>query len=536
MEKASHQWRILAVLCLAVLLVAIDNTIVNVALPTISRNLHASNSALQWIVDGYSLPFAALMLAGGGFGDRWGRRRVMALGLLFFSAFSLLATFSHTVSSLIAARSLMGVSAAFILPATLSIVTVTFKDAKQRAVAFGIWGAAVGIAIAVGPIAGGELITHFWFGSVFLVNVPLGVLSILALWLVVPESRTPRRRRFDVVGLTLGTVAVTSLTLAIIEGPSWGWRSGSTLSLFAAAVVALAWFVRYESRHESPLFEVRIFTNRAFSAGALSIVVNYFLLMGFIFLVTQYFQSVRGYSALSAGLRTLPFAGTVMATTPLGAILAARVGARYVVPTGMLLMSGALAWMTTQGVDSAYFGPVVGSMVVLAIGFSLISAPSTAVTMGALPPHQVGAGAAVNETNRELGGTLGVAVIGSVFSSLFGPAVRRALSPYLAHGLSSQSLTVAQSSMQAATSVVSRLPVASQSLAHQALTSAFMQGFHRACLVAAGIGVVTAAVTFLHLPRGPLAQIEHPLERPDEQSVHAEETSRATSLTRELRT
>ena len=512
MEKAVHQWRILAILCLAVLLVAIDNTIVNVALPTISGQLHATDSGLQWIVDGYSLPFAALMLAGGGLGDRWGRRRVMTLGLVSFSVFSFLATVSHSVSSLIAARALMGVSAAFILPATLSIVTVTFKDAKQRAVAFGIWGAAVGIAIAVGPIAGGELITHFWFGSVFLVNVPLGVLAMGALWLVVPESRNPRRHRFDAVGLTLGTLGVTAATLGIIEGPSWGWHGAATLGLFAVAIGALWWFVRYEARQDNPLFEVRIFTNRAFSAGAASIVVNYFLLMGFIFLVTQYFQSVRGYSALSAGVRTLPFAGTVMATTPLGAILAARVGARYVVPTGLLLMSGALWWMTTQSAHSAYFGPVVGSMVVLALGFSLISAPSTAVTMGALPAHQVGAGAAVNETNRELGGTMGVAVIGSVFASLFGPAIRHALAPYAAHGLSMTSLALAQSSMQAATTVVAKLPLAAQASAHQALVGAFMQGFHRACLVAAGVGVVTAAATYLNLPAGPLAPIVHPRE------------------------
>lgn len=516
MEKVVHQWRILAVLCLAVLLVAIDNTIVNVALPTISRDVHATNSGLQWIVDGYSLPFAALMLAGGSLGDRWGRRRVMTGGLVSFSVFSLLATFSHGVSSLIAARSLMGVSAAFILPATLSIVTVTFRDARQRAVAFGIWGAAVGIAIAIGPIAGGELITHFWYGSVFLVNVPLGLVAIAALWFIVPESKNPRARRFDLGGLTLGTLAVTSLTLAIIEGPSWGWLSAATLGLFVVTIVTMGWFVRYEGRREGPMFEVHIFSNRAFSAGAASIVINYFLLMGFIFLVTQYFQSVRGYSALSAGLRTLPFAGTVMATTPLGAILAARVGARYVVPTGMVLMSGALMWMTTQSATSAYVGPVVGSMVLLALGFSLISAPSTAVTMGALPPHQVGAGAAVNETNRELGGTLGVAVIGSVFSSIFGPAIRHALLPFLANGLSSSALGAAQGSMQAATSVVQSLPLSARDGAHQALIDAFMSGFHRACLVAAVIGLATALLTYFHLPRGPLAAMEHPGEDANE--------------------
>ena len=503
--KTTHPWRILAVLCLAVLLVAIDSTIVNVALPTLARDLHASNTGLQWIVDGYSLPFAALMLAGGGLGDRLGRRRLMGVGLLAFSAFSLYASFATTVGELVVARALMGAAAAFVLPATLSIVTVTFGDARQRAAAFGIWGATVGIAIAVGPVAGGELLAHFWYESIFLVNVPLGVLAIAALALVVPESHHRSLHRFDAGGLGLGTATVAALTLAIIEGPSWGWRSASTLSVFGVFVLVLVSFVRYERRHTAPLLDVRVFRSRHFSAGASSIVLNYFLLFGFIFLVTQYFQLVRGYSALSAGARTLPFAGTVMATTPLAALLAARVGARYVVPVGLAMMSGALTWMSFQSATSAYFGPVVASMVLLAFGFSLISAPSTAVTMGSLPAHQVGAGAAVNETTREIGGTLGVAVIGSVFASLFGPGVRHLLTPYLGHGLSAHDVAVAQSSLPAAQSVVAGLPSSVQAAAHQALVDTFMHGFHRGCLVAAGVGALGAVLTFFNLPSGPLA-------------------------------
>ena len=275
MARSDHQWRILGVWCLAVLLVVIDNTIVNVALPSLSRDLHATNSQLQWIVDGYSLPFAALMLAGGGLADRLGTRTVMLAGLGAFTAFSGLAAMSHSVTTVFVARALMGASAAFIFPATLSVVTVTFKDPKQRAAAFGIWGATAGVAVAIGPIAGGELVTHVWYGSIFLVNLPLGALTIGAIAAIVPESKNPLKRWLDLVGLVLGTFMVLSLTLAIIEGPSWGWLSASTLSLFAFALVMLVLFVRYEGYRQGPLFEVKIFRNAAFSAGAGSIAVNF---------------------------------------------------------------------------------------------------------------------------------------------------------------------------------------------------------------------------------------------------------------------
>jgi len=502
---ATHRpYRILAVTCVAVLLVAIDNLLINVALPSFAVQLHASSTSLQWVVDGYSLPFAALMLAGGGLADRYGRRRVMLFGLAAFTLFSLYASSVHTVAGLITARALMGASAAFIFPATLSIVTVTFTDARQRANALGIWGATVGAAIAIGPVAGGEILAHFWYGAIFLLNVPLGLVAFILVVLLVPETRSPQRERFDVVGLSLGTLGLTALTLAIIEGPVWGWRGAGTIAAFAASVVLLMSFVLYELRTPHPLFDVRIYRHKAFTAGALAITTNFFLLFGFIFLITQYFQLVRGYSALSAGLRTLPFSGVVVVSTPVGAFLAARIGARYVVPLGLLTMAGALTWMSTQSPTAAYLGPVVGSMMVLALGFSLISAPSTAVTMAVLAPHQIGSGAAVNETNRELGGTLGVAVIGSVFASLFGPAIHHLFAPYLHHGLSTSVLSLAQSSMQAAMAVVGHLPASLQPHAHQAVVDAFMRGLHRACVVAAAVGAAGAVVTFRLLPAGQL--------------------------------
>jgi DHA2 family multidrug resistance protein-like MFS transporter len=514
MHSYERRWLVLSVLCIAVFLVVVDNTIVNVALPTLSRELHATNSSLQWIVDGYSLPFAGLLIAGGGLSDRVGRKLVMQFALVMFGLFSLLAALSHNIETLLTARALMGAAAAFIFPATLSTLTEVFDDTSERAKAFGVWGATTGIAIALGPIAGGVLIDHFWYGSIFLVNVPLVIVGIVAIAWVVPESRSPQRRRLDLLGLFFGTSGVTALVLAIIEGPAWGWRSFQTLILFVVAAIVLYVFALVELRRVGPLLDVRIFHNRTFSAGAGAIATNFFCLFGFIFLVTQYFQFVRGYSALSTGVHTLPFAFGVMVTTPLGALAALRLGTRYVVALGLVITGIGLFWMSTLSANASYFGPIVGSMITLAIGFSMVNAPSVAATMETLAPEQIGAGAAGNETTRELGGTMGVAVIGSVFSSLFGPEIRHALEPFHANGLSATQLDGAQGSMQAAQATVAHLPAALRSLLNVKVTDAFMNGLHRGCLVAAAVAVAVGAVVFFHLPsRSPRSSTEVIFER-----------------------
>jgi len=495
-----QRWLVVAVLCLAVFLVVVDNTIVNVALPTLSRDLHASNSSLQWIVDGYSLPFAALLLAGAGLSDRLGRKRVILIGLFGFAVFSLLASTSQNIETLLAGRAMMGISAAFIFPATLSIMTVVFDDRRERAKAFGVWGATTGIAIALGPIAGGFLITHFWYGSIFLVNVPLALVAIVAIALVVPESKSAGHHRLDVIGLLIGTAGLTALVVAIIQGPSWGWRSYAVVSMFVMAIGFLTWFTLHELRTTEPLMDVRIFANGEYSAGAGAIAINFFCLFGFIFLVTQYFQLVRGYSALSAGVHTLPFALVVMVATPLSAFAALRVGTRFVVSTGLLITAFAMGWVATLSAHAQYVGPVLASMVTLALGFSLVNAPSTAATMETLSPSQVGGGAAGNEITRELGGTLGVAVIGSVFSSVFGPAIHFALEPFRVHGLTAAQISVAQSSMWATRRTVAHFPPSLQSSVGRDATTAFMHGLHRASVVGAGVALLTAVVVFFYLP------------------------------------
>jgi EmrB/QacA subfamily drug resistance transporter len=495
-----RRWLILLVLCVTVFLVVVDNTIVNVALPTLSERLKATDSDLQWIVDGYSLPFAGLLLAGGSLSDRYGRRRVMQTAILAFGLFSLLAARSTNISELLVARALLGAAAAFIFPATLSLLTMTFEDPSERAKAFGFWGATSGVAVAFGPIVGGALITHYWYGSIFLVNIPIVLIAFFSVAAVVPESKAPRPKRFDWVALLVGSAAITFLVFAIIEGPTWGWRSESTLGLLASSVLLFLGSVLYELRRDEPLLDVRVFANRGFSAGAASIATSFFCLFGFIFLVTQYFQLIKGYTAFSAGVHTLPFAFVTVIATPLGATLALRFGARYVVSIGLLIMGVALMWMANISATAHYLGPVIGSMVVLAVGFSLITAPSTAAIMKSLRPEQIGAGAAVNETTREIGGTLGVAVFGSVFSSLFTPQVRMALSDL---GLSHHQLDSAQGSMQSALAVVARVPHASPLFVevNRGVTSAFMNGFHRGCMVGAIATTLMGLSVFRFLPK-----------------------------------
>jgi hypothetical protein len=353
------------------------------------------------------------------------------------------------------------------------------------------------------------LIEHFWWGSVFLVNLPVVALTIVAGQLVIPESKSEFKRRFDFTGLFFGSAGITLLVLAIIEGPTWGWRSGTTLSLFATAAILFTGFVLWERRRPEPLLDVRVFRKPAFSAGAVSIATSFFCLFGFIFLVTQYFQLVRGYSAFSAGAHTLPFAITSMIMTPLGALLALKIGTRTVVGSGLVIMSLGLAWMAVQGPESAFFGPVMGSMIVLATGFSLITAPSTAAVMGSLSPEQLGAGSAVNNVTRELGGTLGVAVVGSTFSSVFGPQIIHAFSQYVPVGIA----TRASESMQGALATAQSLPAPIAASLQPHIVESFMSGFHRGCFVAAGVALVLSALAFAFLPskadQPPVAMVAH---------------------------
>jgi EmrB/QacA subfamily drug resistance transporter len=497
-SPSDRRWLVLAVLCLSVFLVVVDNTIVNVALPTLNRQLGASITSLQWVVDAYSLAFAGLLLAGGGIGDRLGRKGTMQVGLVFFGLFSVFAAASHSTGTLIASRALMGIAAAFIFPASLAILTSVFEDPSERQKALGIWGATSGIAVAFGPVVGGALLEHFWYGSIFLVNVPIVLVTVLAGQYLIPKLPRIRKHPFDTRGVVISTAGVTALVLAIIEGPQWGWMASGTLACFAIAAVLLGVFVWTELRTEGPLLDVRVFTIPRFSGGAISISVAFFCLFGFIFLITQYFQFVKGYSTLSAGVHTLPFAIVAAVFTPLAAVVALKVGSRAVVTTGLVLMGGGLVMAAFNSeATTAYWGPILVSMVLLALGLSSITAPTAEAVMGSVPDEQRGAAGGVNNTTRELGGTLGVAVFGSIFASAYGPRITNAFRRLpIPAGPKAES----HQSVAAALTVIGHAPQAARPALDSIVFTAFHSGLRVACIAGAGVAVLGALAAFRLLP------------------------------------
>ncbi len=505
-QSKDRRWIVLPVLCLSVFLVVVDNTIVNVALPTLNRTLGASITSLQWIVDAYSLAFAGLLLAGGGIGDRLGRKGTMQIGLVFFGLFSAAAAWSHTTGTLISTRALMGVAAAFIFPASLAILTSVFPDPSERQKALGIWGATSGIAVAFGPIVGGALLEHFWYGSIFLVNVPIVIVTLVAGGFLIPRLPRVAEHHFDIRGVLISTVGITMLVLAIIEGPQWGWASVGTLSCFAAAAVLLTVFALLELRTEGPLLDVRVFKIPRFTGGALSISVAFFCLFGFIFLITQYFQFVKGYSTLSAGVHTLPFAIVAAVFTPIAAVLALKVGTRLVVTMGLLLMGGGLMVAAFNSEpNTAYFGPIMVAMVLLALGLSSITAPTAEAVMGSVADEQRGAAAGVNNTTRELGGTLGVAVFGSIFASSYAP---RIISAFRRLPIPAGPKAEAHQSMAAALAVVAHAPRAAQPTLQSIAFTAFHSGLREACIVGAGVAVLGAVAAHRLLPGRGAPEVE----------------------------
>jgi EmrB/QacA subfamily drug resistance transporter len=419
--STSRKAGILVAVYAAALAINLDITIVNVALPSISDELDAGTRGLQWVVDGYNLAFTALVLAAGSLSDRYGRRPALIIGLLGFAATSVAGALVDSTGGLVAARFGMGAFAALIFPTTLSIISNTFTDRRQRAAALGGWGAVVGVGVASGPVTGGLLLEHFYWGSIFLALVPLALVAAGLAFALVPESRDPAVPALDRRGLLASTAMLGLLVFTVIEAPEHGWTSAFTILGFAGSAVLVGVFVMIERAAEHPMLDVRLFADRRFSAASGAVTVTFFALSGFIFLITQYFQVVRDFGPLSTGARILPVALSIAIASVVGGILAPRVGTRAVVVTGLVLFGTAMAWIAgVVAVDTSYWSTIVPQMVLMGLGMGLISTPATESIMLVLPPARAGVGSAVNDATRELGATLGVAVIGSVFSSVFG--------------------------------------------------------------------------------------------------------------------
>jgi EmrB/QacA subfamily drug resistance transporter len=491
----AHRYLALAVLCLAAFVVNVDTTLVNVALPTLSRELSADTTSLQWIVDAYLLVFAALVLAAGALSDRIGRRRVLIFGLVIFAVGNGLSALSTTVDQLIAARAVTGLGAAAIFPSTLSLITSIFTERRARAAAIGVWGAVTGLAVAAGPIAGGLLLEWYSWGATFLIKVPVALFAIVVVLVVVPEVKAQAQGRFDVIGLVLGSSALAVLVYTIIEAPVHGWTSARTVGGFAAALILGASFIAAERRAADPLLDVAMFRDRRFTAASASITVAFFALFGFIFLVTQYFQLLRGYSPLEAGVRVLPVAICVALGSLIGTSLVTRVGNKLVVTAGLLMLALAYGWISTVSVATSYT-EIVGQMVLLGLGMGLTSAPATESVMGAVSDDRAGVGSAVNDAAREVGGTLGVAVIGSIFASLYVASINLVDAP-------EELLSVARQSVGAALATSAQVPEPLSSALRDAATAGFLDGMQAGCLVAAAIALAAAVGTAIALPSRP---------------------------------
>jgi EmrB/QacA subfamily drug resistance transporter len=492
----ARRWWALAVLCVSLIVIVLDNTILNVALPALVRDLDASTSQLQWIVDGYTLVFAGLLLTAGSLGDRFGRKGSLSTGLAIFGLGSVASAFAGSSSVLIFTRATMGIGAALIMPATLSLLTNIFTEPKERARAIGVWAAVAGGGGAFGPLLGGFLLAHFWWGSVFLINIPVVAAAIIAGRILLPESRDPEAPRLDPLGALLSVVGLVAVLWGIIEAPTKGWSNPSVVLSFVAGVAVLVGFVVWELRSAHPMLDVRFFENRRFTAANAAITLVFFAMFGSMFLITQYLQNVLGYSALEAGVRMLPMAVAMLAVAPTAPRIVEKVGTKLVVGGGLLIAAAGLFYAAAVPVTNGYVHLVV-SMAVISAGMGLVMAPATESIMGSLPRSKAGVGSAMNDTTRQMGGALGVAIIGSVLATSYRPGITRGLA---ALHLPDQVVSVARDSVGGALAVAATLPPGVRDAVSSVAKHEFVHGFGGALRVGGVVLLVAAAVVFAFLP------------------------------------
>ena len=483
----SKRWWTLVVLCLSLVIVVVGNTVLNVALPTLVKDLHASNSELQWVVDAYGLVFAGLLLTAGAIGDRFGRKGALTAGLLIFGGASTAAAFCHSAGQLTAFRAVMGIGAALIMPATLSILTNVFPP-HERAKAIAIWAGLAGAGAAVGPVAGGFLLEHFWWGSVFLVNVPLVVAALAGGRVLVPNSHDPHADPLDPTGALLSMAGLGALLYGIIEGPVNGWTAPSTLGPILSGLAILVVFGFWELRAQYPMLDLRFFKNPTFSAATAAINMVFFAMFGTFFLLTQYLQLVLGYSALEAGVRMLPMAFMMMIAAPSSAKFVERFGSRKVVSSGLLIVALGLLLLAQSDVNTPYWHLVL-AIVTMAVGMGLSMAPSTTGIMASMPLRKAGVGSAVNDTTRELGGALGVAVLGSLLASKFTAAL-----PASVAALPPAARAAARSSLGGALGVAGSLPGSAGAALGGAAKHAYVSAMSVSLVGAAAVAIAAAVM------------------------------------------
>ena len=488
-----RRWKILTVLCTSLMVVIVGNTALNVALPTLARELNASISQQQWMVDAYGLVFAGLLLTAGTLGDRYGRKGALQFGLAVFLGGSVFAAFMDSAPAIVVGRAIMGFGAAFIMPATLSILTNVFPR-HERGKAIAIWAGISGGGAAIGPVASGFLLEHFSWGSVFLVNVPIIAVALVAGHILLPKSKDPDPGRLDPLGALLSIAGLGSLVYAIIEAPRRGWASPESLLWFGLAAVLIAAFLLWELRNTAPMLNLRYFLDPRFGVAAGVITLVFFAMFGFFFLLTQYFQLVLGYSAFEAGLKQLPFAAVMMLTAPQSPRLAARFGVNRLVAGGLLGVAGAMALFTLAQVDTPYI-KLLPVMMTMAAGMALTIPSMTGSIMSAVPMGKAGVGSAMNDTTRELGGALGVAVLGSLVASRYDSRLSSVLA-----SLPAQLQAKAEESLAGALQAAGQVGGTAGGQVADGARAAYVSGMHLAAIVAASVSLVAAAIVYRKLP------------------------------------
>jgi len=498
-QPSPRRWLALAVLCISLLIVTLDNTVLNVVLPTLVRDLHATTTQLQWIVDAYVMVFAGLLLVAGSAADRLGRKRTFLAGLAAFAAGSTWAAFSGSVGMLIAARASMGIGAALIMPSTLSIITDTFRDGRERQRAIGLWAGTSGVGIALGPIIGGLLLAHFWWGSVFLINVPIAAVGAALAIPLVPDSKNPAASPPDVPGGLLSIAGLGLLLWALIEAPVHGWSSPLVIVAGLGGLAVLAVFVTYERTAHHPMLNLEFFGRRQFSAAVSSVGLVTFGLFGALFVLTQFMQFDLGYTPLQAGLRVLPAAGAIAVVAPVSALLVRAAGTKLTTAAGMLIVAAGLWQISTATVASTYTSTLPG-MILLGIGAGLVIPSGTASVMGSLPRAHTGIGSATNGTFLQVGGALGVAVLGSLLATRYQDHITAALAP---HHIPHAAMTTILGSLGGALAVAAHVGgVLGVALAHVA-RAAFINGMDLAMVTGAAVALGGCLLALAMLPARP---------------------------------
>ncbi|TSB31641.1 MFS transporter [Streptomyces benahoarensis] len=511
-----RRWVILSVLMLSLLIVVLDNSILNIAMKTIAMpapaGLGATQSELEWAINAYTLVFAGLLFTSGLLGDRLGRKKVLLFGLAVFGAGSVLAAFAASPVQLIAFRALMGLGGAFVMPATLAVLMNVFEREEQPK-AIGVWAGGVGLAIAVGPIAGGLLLDRFWWGSVFLINVPIVLVTLVAMAFLVPDSRDPSPGRLDPVGVALSVVGLVLLVYGIIKGGQLAdFTDPEVIGTVLGGLAVLAVFVVHQKRSDHPSIDIGYFRNPAFSAAVAAIALVFFALMGVTFFIVFYVQSVRGYTPLESGLLILPLAAAQLIFAPRARYVVDRFGARAVCTAGMLTVAVTMAGLLLLDVSTPMWLMEV-IFFLQGTGMAHIMPPVTVSIMQSLPREKAGSGSALNNTFRQVGGTLGVAVLGSVLSTTYRDSIKDALNSV--PDLPGPVRHAAGESIEATLGVAARLGPAGRPLV-TAAQDAFVHAMHLTALASSGIALVGAVVVAVFLPGRPATAAPVAAPRPDE--------------------